>query len=75
MIVCELGETDNWMEYVSNTMALAAAVFAVALPSSSHSLVFAFTKTGCTSDPLNVAKRLGITVDMTARLDAITRAT
>jgi len=59
---------------VSKTMAL-AAILADVPPSSNHSLVFAFTKTGCTSDPLNVAKRLGITVDMTARLDAITRAT
>jgi len=59
---------------VSKIMAL-AAILADVLPSSNHSLVFAFTKTGCASDPLNVAKRLGITADMTARLDAITRAT
>jgi hypothetical protein len=52
-----------------------ATILADVLPSSNHSLVFALTRTGCTSDPLNVAKRLGIAVDMTARLDAITRAT
>jgi hypothetical protein len=74
MIVCEGGETDNWNEYVSKIMAL-AAILGDVLPSSNHSLVFAFTKTGCTSDPLNVAKKLGITVDMTAKLDTTTRAT
>ena len=52
-----------------------ATILADVLPSSNHSLVFALTKTGCASGPLNVAKRLGITVDMTARLDAIASAT
>ena len=59
---------------MSKIMAL-AMILADVLPSSNHSLVFAFTKTGCASEPLSVAKRLGITVDMTAKLDTTTRAT
>lgn len=75
MIVCELGETDNWMEYVSNTMALAAVVFAVALPSSSKSLVPTVMGTCCPPGTSSVADRLGTTVTMRAKLHATTRAT
>ena len=52
-----------------------AAILADVLPSSNHSLVFAFTETGCASEALSVAMRFGITVDMTAKLDTTTRAT
>ena len=59
---------------MSNIMAL-AMILADVLPSSNHSLVFAFTETGCASEALSVAMRFGITVDMTAKLDTTTRAT